>query len=220
MMRSASIRAVLSIPELNTMFIQFANIPFNNTTFTSPTICCMRKLHETIERLYRAAKDLQGVEGPANVARLLNESPQLINNWERRGMSASGMMRAASVIGCRADWLKTGDGRMVDEGITKDTLHSSNIRSGQHDERHTKAPAAVQTDIETRARRLASMLTEAASKGMVSERLIGALEGMLEAGISQTSAVSFAKHSRAAVRASVGSGETSTNETPKRRSTK
>ncbi|MGC3025809.1 hypothetical protein ACPUER_11755 [Burkholderia sp. DN3021] len=179
----------------------------------------MKKLHETIERLYRAAKELQGVEGPANVARLLNESPQLINNWERRGMSASGMIRAASVIGCRADWLKTGDGRMADEGSTKETLHSSNIRVGQHDERHTKAPAAAHTDVETRARRLASMLTEAASNGMVSERLMSALEGMLEAGISQTSAVSFAKHSRAAVRASVSSGETSTNEKPKRRST-
>ncbi|WP_155628144.1 hypothetical protein [Burkholderia territorii] len=202
------------------MFIDIANVPFNNTAFTSQTIVGMKKLHETTERLYVAAKELRGVEGPANVARLLNESPQLINNWERRGMSAGGMIHAASVIGCRADWLKTGVGRMADEGITKETLHSSNIYTGQHDERHTKAPAAVQTDVKIRARRLASMLTEAASNGLVSERLIDALEGMLEAGISQTSAVSFAKHSRAAVRASVSSGETSTNETPKRRSTK
>ena len=202
------------------MFIHIANAPFNNATFTSPTICRMRKLHETAERLYRAAKKLRGVEGPANVGRLLNESPQLINNWERRGMSAAGMIRAASVIGCRADWLKTGEGRMADEGISKETLHSSNIPAGQLDERHTEAPAVANTDVETRARRLASALTDAASNGLISERLISALEGMLEAGISQTSAVSFAKHSRAAVRASVGSGESSTNDTPKRRSTK
>ncbi|HDR9135086.1 TPA: hypothetical protein QDA91_006289 [Burkholderia vietnamiensis] len=220
MMRSASIRAVLSIPELNTMFIMFANAACNNATFTSPTICRMRKLHDTIERLYRAAKELQGVEGPANVARLLNESPQLLNNWERRGMSAAGMIHAASVIGCRADWLKTGGGRMVDEGLAKETLHSSNIASGHRDERQTTTPPVAQPDVETRARRLASALTDAASNGLVSERLISALEGMLEAGISPSSAVSFAKHSRAAVRASVRSGETSTNETPKRRSTK
>ncbi|AOJ62797.1 hypothetical protein WJ32_10230 [Burkholderia ubonensis] len=180
----------------------------------------MKKLHETAERLYHAAKKLRGVEGPANVARLLNESPQLVNNWERRGMSAAGMIRAASIIGCRVDWLKTGEGKMADEGSAKETLHSSNIPIGQDNERHTEAPAVVQTDIETRARRLASALAEAASNGLISERLISALEGMLEAGISQTSAVSFAKHSRAAVRASVGSGETSTNDTPKRRSTK
>ncbi|MDW9256376.1 hypothetical protein C7S16_0881 [Burkholderia thailandensis] len=35
----------------------------------------MRKVHETVERLYHAAKELKGAEGPANVARLLNESP-------------------------------------------------------------------------------------------------------------------------------------------------
>lgn len=219
-MRSASIRAVLSMPELNTMFIQIANAPFNNAAFTSQTIVCMRKLHETAERLYRAAKELRGVEGPANVARLLNESPQLINNWERRGMSAAGMIRAASVIGCRVDWLKTGVGRMADEGTTKESLQSSNIRTGQHVERHSTTPSVDRTDIEMRARRLASSLTEAAMNGLVSERLISALEGMLEAGISQTAAVSFAKHSRAAIRAAVRSGETSTNETPKRRSNK
>ncbi|WP_347025382.1 hypothetical protein ABEG10_10715 [Burkholderia cenocepacia] len=208
------------MPELNTMFNYFANIPFNNVAFTSTTICRMRKLHETAERLYLAAKEIRGVEGPASVARLLNESPQLLNNWERRGMSAAGMIHAASVIGCRVEWLKAGEGRMVDEGSAKETLHSSNIVPGQQTERHTKAPSVVQTEIETRARRFASALTDAASNGLVSERLISALEGMLEAGKSQSSAVSFAKHVRGAVRATVRSGETSTNETPKRRSTK
>ncbi|WP_308142845.1 hypothetical protein [Burkholderia pseudomallei] len=178
----------------------------------------MRKVHETVERLYHAAKELKGVEGPANVARLLNESPQLINNWERRGMSAAGMIRAAPLIGCRADWLKSGDGRMADAGSLKETLQDSNISAGRHDQRHTRAPAV--SDIQTRAERLASAIKEAAANGLVSVQLIKALEGMLEAGVTVPPAVSFAKHSRAVTRAAIESGGISKNEAPKRRSTK
>lgn len=81
------------------MFIHVANIAFNNKTFTSSTIGSMRAIHETTQRLYVAAKKLRDVDGPANVARLLNESPQLLNNWERRGMSSAGIIKAATQIG-------------------------------------------------------------------------------------------------------------------------
>jgi hypothetical protein len=202
------------------MFNLFANTTCNNTVFTSQTIVCMKKLHETVERLYVAAKTLKQVEGPANLARLLNESPQLINNWERRGMSASGILRAAPIVGCRVEWLKTGDGEMVDESSKKDSFRQSKIQPGQTDESHSETPAAVSVDLKTRARALAAAINEAADNGLVSVRLMSALEGMLEAGISQTSAVSFAKHSRAAIRAAVRSGDPSTNDKLKRRAIK
>lgn len=78
---------------------------FNNNTFSWASIAPMKKIHDTMTRLYEAAKALRGVEGPSNVARILNESPQMLNNWERRGMSAHGMLRAAAVLGCSAEWL-------------------------------------------------------------------------------------------------------------------
>jgi phage repressor protein C with HTH and peptisase S24 domain len=66
-----------------------------------------------MQRLYRAAGDLHGRETQSAVARLLNESPQTLNNWEARGMSKKGMLNAEEIIGCRAAWLSTGKGEMV-----------------------------------------------------------------------------------------------------------
>jgi len=76
----------------------------------------MRKtteMHETMSRLYLAAKELKGVEGLTGLARLLNESPQLLNNWERRGISSAGMLKVAPIVGCRSEWLDDGQGDMA-----------------------------------------------------------------------------------------------------------
>jgi hypothetical protein len=91
---------------------------FNNNTFSWASIRPMKKIHDTMTRLYEAAKALRGVEGPSNVARILNESPQMLNNWERRGMSAHGMLRAAAALGCSAEWLAGKPGEMTLPPIT------------------------------------------------------------------------------------------------------
>lgn len=72
-----------------------------------------REMHPTMERLYSAAKKLKGVEDHASVVTLFNESPQLITNWEKRGISKGGMMKAQRIVGCSALWLETGEGVMV-----------------------------------------------------------------------------------------------------------
>jgi DNA-binding transcriptional regulator YiaG len=93
---------------LNTMFSFAArnlNIPLNNKTFTSATIA---RMHATMERLYEAARLLHQIEGPAQLAKFLNISEQLVNNWQRRGISKGGMLDAQKKIGCSATWLETG----------------------------------------------------------------------------------------------------------------
>lgn len=70
-------------------------------------------MHPSTDRLYNAAQKLKDVNGQSAVARLLNESPQTVKNWETRGVSRSGAMRAEEVIGARAAWILTGDGEMT-----------------------------------------------------------------------------------------------------------
>ena len=50
-------------------------------------------------RLYEAAEKLKGVSGQSNLARLLNVSPQVVKNWETRGVSVA--------------WVETGEGEMA-----------------------------------------------------------------------------------------------------------
>ncbi|PQV51003.1 phage repressor protein C with HTH and peptisase S24 domain [Paraburkholderia sp. BL21I4N1] len=61
-----------------------------------------------MERLYEAARLLHQIEGPAQLAKFLNISEQLVNNWQRRGISKGGMLDAQKAFGCSATWLETG----------------------------------------------------------------------------------------------------------------
>ncbi|WP_157651453.1 hypothetical protein [Burkholderia ubonensis] len=202
------------------MFINIANAAFNNKAFASPTIGSMRAIHETTQRLYDAAKELRDVEGPANVARLLNESPQLLNNWERRGMSAAGIIKAAAAIGCRAEWLKSGVGDMADAGSLKGTLRSGKISDDQEDRQQSRPLPELTPDINERAKTFVAALTKAVKHGLVTPQLMQALEGMLEAGTSSSTAAAFAKRSRSAIRAAVMPEGQSHNEVQKRGSTR
>lgn len=84
-------------------------------------------MHETMKRLYQAAFELRNVEGKSNLARYLNESPQTMTNWENRGMSKSGMIKAQSLIGCSVLWLETGKGAMsLASGIPSVVLPDKN----------------------------------------------------------------------------------------------
>lgn len=91
-------------------------------------------MHETMLRLYEAAKAIKGWEGPSNIAQKLNQSPQTLNNWESRGMSKRGMITAQAVIGCSAGWLETGHGEMVfgalpdDQPLSSGTISAASTR--------------------------------------------------------------------------------------------
>ncbi len=72
-------------------------------------------MHETMVRLYQAAKELKGIDGrgaQSEIARLLDASPQQIKNWEGRGISNKGMIAASKMLGISVSWLETGQGEM------------------------------------------------------------------------------------------------------------
>lgn len=69
-------------------------------------------MHEQMKRLYEAAKILKRLYGQSELARAINASPQTIHNWQERGISKQGMLKAQEVIGCSALWLETGSGPM------------------------------------------------------------------------------------------------------------
>ncbi len=69
-------------------------------------------MHPVTERLYNAAQALRGISGQSAVARALNESPQTVKNWETRGVSKAGALKAEELLGVRAAWLLTGEGAM------------------------------------------------------------------------------------------------------------
>src|SRR5438874_2515516 len=70
-------------------------------------------MHEQMKRLYEAAEALAGLKTQAEIARALNQSQQTVNNWEARGISKAGLLKAQSAIGCSATWLETAQGPMA-----------------------------------------------------------------------------------------------------------
>lgn len=78
-------------------------------------------MHPVTQRLYEAAKSLHNISGQSAVARAMNESPQTVKNWEARGVSKAGILRAAEILGVRTAWLMTGEGSMkegFDQNVT------------------------------------------------------------------------------------------------------
>ncbi|MDA8450396.1 helix-turn-helix transcriptional regulator [Acidovorax sp. NCPPB 3859] len=73
-------------------------------------------MHESTARLYQAASEIKDVSGQSAVARLLGESPQNLKNWEVRGVSKAGALKAEELIGCSAAWVLTGDGPAARRG--------------------------------------------------------------------------------------------------------
>ncbi len=69
-------------------------------------------MHEQMKRLYEAARILKRIRGQSELARLFNVSPQTIHNWQARGISKQGMLKAQETVGCSASWLETGAGQM------------------------------------------------------------------------------------------------------------
>ena len=68
----------------------------------------------TYYRLLEAANQLKNTGRPADVARLLNISEQVMTNWKSRGIPADKITKVAKTIGCRPYWLEDGDGEMLD----------------------------------------------------------------------------------------------------------
>lgn len=94
------------MPRLNDTCKELSNKLFNNALFKCVIV---RPMHETTQRLYEAAKSRE-IIGQSNVARALGVSPQTVKNWETRGVSKAGIIKAQHVFFCNATWLATGEG--------------------------------------------------------------------------------------------------------------
>lgn len=127
-----------------------SNSAFNNTMFSARTIPRMESdhIHASMARLYEAAKELQKVEGQSAVARLLNLSPQRMNNWERRGISQMGAVKAQEVVGCDANWILTGAGTMRPPKVSDEAARLVGAVVGLPDDLREAALAGVRNVIE------------------------------------------------------------------------
>lgn len=85
---------------------------FNRVDERSSTIA---RMHESADRLYRAAEQLADITGQTNLAAYLGEKPQTLNNWESRGVSRQGALKAQQRLGCNANWILTGSGEMLND---------------------------------------------------------------------------------------------------------
>lgn len=79
-----------------------SNTMCNNGVFSSQKIDPM---HESMERLYRIAEARGGIRRQSELATALNESQQAVKNWESRGISKDGALKAQAVFDVDANWL-------------------------------------------------------------------------------------------------------------------
>lgn len=70
-----------------------------------------------LDRLKQAAMARLGFDGHSDIAKLLGESPQTITNWESRGVSKSGLIKANLALGVSIEWIKSGLGEMFHENV-------------------------------------------------------------------------------------------------------
>ncbi|WP_180072168.1 helix-turn-helix transcriptional regulator [Acinetobacter sp. YH12200] len=61
-------------------------------------------MHESFKRLLEASNNLSQEE----IARRIDESPQTLTNWKKRGVSKAGALKAAAEFGCSANWILSG----------------------------------------------------------------------------------------------------------------
>lgn len=65
----------------------------------------MPPMHESMKKLYQFVGEAEGIAGQSNLARELNAAPQVVNNWEARGISEKGALSAQARFGCDTNWL-------------------------------------------------------------------------------------------------------------------
>ncbi|ENV79481.1 MULTISPECIES: LexA family transcriptional regulator [Acinetobacter] len=88
-------------------------LDFEMTTETLP--------HPSVIRLLEASGRTQ-----EETAKLIDESPQTITNWKRRGVSKAGALKASSKFNVSANWILTGIGEKESIDITKVVEWDSN----------------------------------------------------------------------------------------------
>ncbi|WP_407079155.1 LexA family transcriptional regulator [Acinetobacter johnsonii] len=70
--------------------------------------------HQSVVRLLEASKLSQ-----EETAKVMDESPQTITNWKKRGISKSGALKAAACFGVSAQWILSGEGVKSNDTVSK-----------------------------------------------------------------------------------------------------
>lgn len=96
----------------------------------------LNSMNAEYTRLLEAARELRAWETPAEVARGLTAagftvSDQTMTNWKSRGIAALGILECARIIGCRTNFLRTGELPIADakriEPFSQVTLRAAEI---------------------------------------------------------------------------------------------
>ncbi|STZ56442.1 Uncharacterized protein conserved in cyanobacteria [Moraxella lacunata] len=67
------------------------------------TLDDLNTVHPSMERIFRATN-----KNPTQLAKVINQSPQTINNWINRGISKQGAILVADKFNLSLDWILTG----------------------------------------------------------------------------------------------------------------
>lgn len=70
-------------------------------------------MHESAQRLHEAALKIGRASKPGQVADFAGVTPQVLTNWERRGVSRDGRLALLAKHGINPTWIETGNGEMT-----------------------------------------------------------------------------------------------------------
>jgi hypothetical protein len=79
----------------------------------APAAYKLNKMDKSYERLLQAALELKNLKNPAEVARKLKITDQTIQNWKRRGVPDSQLLKIEKEIGALPAWIAAGSGEMT-----------------------------------------------------------------------------------------------------------
>ncbi|QLG87661.1 hypothetical protein HQ393_04995 [Chitinibacter bivalviorum] len=83
-------------------------------------------MESTFERLFSAAQSKDpSVKGNSDLARLVNELPQTITNWQKRGVPKAKLTDLARSLNVHAEWLASGTGPMKTDAVSEPVYHSA-----------------------------------------------------------------------------------------------
>lgn len=87
-------------------------------------------INDQMRRLLEVAQ-FAGIQSAAELARVLNVSPQTVTNWAKRdtGIAREGLLAAEEIFGVSALWLATGKGapRLADMVPTKPARDETHV---------------------------------------------------------------------------------------------
>ena len=69
----------------------------------------MKSLHPSYVRLCEVAKEVGGCNTDSEIAVALDDVQQTVHNWQRRGVSKQGALKAEARFRCRASWILDGN---------------------------------------------------------------------------------------------------------------